>query len=107
MCRKWPKICKTKQSYLKYYDPKKNFELGGLSNDQGKKAYFNKFSWGGGPPDPPVRGCTLIYPPLGTSWHGSALQTAACAPYSSEIPSYSESCGQPWTVNYDLGGLVI
>ena len=24
-------------------------------------------------PDPPVRGCTLIYPPLTTSWHGSAV----------------------------------
>ena len=33
-----------KRSYLKYYDLKWNFELGGLLNDQGLKAYFNKIS---------------------------------------------------------------
>ncbi len=47
MCRKWPEICAKKKSFLKCYDLLRwNFELGGLLNDQGKKAYFNKFSWG-------------------------------------------------------------
>ena len=69
MCRKWPKICKKiKQQKLNHL--KWNFDLGGLLNDQGKKVYFNKVSWGRTPrPPPPVRGCTLIYPPLTTSWH--------------------------------------
>ncbi len=49
------------------------------------------------PPRPPCKG---LYPNISTSRHFVAwvccvLQTAACAPYSSQIPSYSESCGQP------------
>ncbi len=90
MCRKWPKICK-KKKLPKYYDLKWNFELGGLLNYQGKKAYFNEFSWG----RPPRPRCQGLYPNMSTSRHFMALQTAACAPYSSQIPSYSESCGQP------------
>ena len=43
----------------------RNFELGGLLNDEGKKAYFNKFSWGR-PPRPPCEG---VYPNISTSRH--------------------------------------
>ncbi len=37
-----------------------------------RRHIFTNFP-GGGPPDPPVRGCTLIYLHLATSWHGSAV----------------------------------
>ncbi len=37
------KCPKSGLKFVKYYDLKWNFELGGLLNDQGKRVYFNKF----------------------------------------------------------------
>ena len=80
---------------LKYYDVKWNFELGSLLNGHEKKAYFKNISWGG-PPGPPTRGCTVMIMSTPSPLRGlDLLSPAGCAPYSLEIPSYSESCGQP------------